>query len=36
MTFTDREPNPDTSGDNPSELCGKVVRDSGLWAHVHF
>lgn len=36
MTFTDREPNPDPSSDNPSEFCGKLVRDSGLWAHVHF
>ncbi|MCP4310320.1 MAG: T9SS type A sorting domain-containing protein [Bacteroidetes bacterium] len=36
MSFTDRELNPEISEDNPSELTGKVVRDSGLWANVHF
>ena len=36
MSFTDRELNPKISENNPSELNGKVVRDSGLWANVHF
>ena len=36
MSFTDREPNPSISENNPDELVGKVKRDSGLWAHVHF
>ena len=36
MSFTDHEVNPDISEINPDELAGKVVRDSGLWANVHF
>jgi hypothetical protein len=36
MAFSDRESNPLISEGNPSELTGKVVRDSGKWANVHF